>query len=92
MTEIDPRLEEALLLNVNSEVIRLAPAVSLASSMLALAGAFGRDQLTSSNQYQLNATAAMLQLSREYGAARRGLAADEALDLALKVVAAVQAP
>ena len=92
MVDPDPVLAEAHVFNVNSEVIGLTPSVSLASSMLALAGGFARDQLSASNQLQLNAMTAMLELVREYGerGKRSSPVVDEALDLVKQVVAAAR--
>jgi len=87
MTEIDPLLAEMNVFTVNTQVIGLTPSVTLASSMLALAGAFSRDQLTASNQAQLNAIAATLELGRGY--AERDLL-NEALGLVKQVVATAQ--
>ncbi|TMJ18870.1 MAG: hypothetical protein E6G92_03325 [Alphaproteobacteria bacterium] len=93
MVDIDPRFAEALAYDVNADVIGLTPAVSLASLMVAHVATVARDQLAASNQYQLNAMSAMLELTREYGerGARTSLAVKEALDLVKQVVATAQA-
>lgn len=94
MAEIDPRLEEALLLNVNAEVIRLTPAVSLCSSLVALTGALSTNLLTSSNQFQLNSISAMIELSRQLGERRvqAGMLTDEAVALLKQALAATKGP
>jgi hypothetical protein len=94
MADPDPFFAQEQMFNVNSEVIGLTPSVATAHSMLALAGSWGREQAAASNQFQLNAMSAMVELVREYSerGKRSSPLATEALDLVRQVVAAAQAP
>jgi hypothetical protein len=94
MTEYGPTLDLndriAGFSGINSQVIEAAPAVALASNLLAVTSALSRATLDAANQSQCNGIVAMAQaarLCREAAGGDIGMTLKEAIDL-LKQVAA----
>jgi hypothetical protein len=78
---------------VNGQVIGVAPAVSLAFNMISQAATLSRDQLSYSNQGQLNSIGAMVQLMQQCARPRSrddAVTFKEAFDLAMQVAAAAR--